>query len=205
MDNMNMNNMNMNNMNNMNCMNNAMNNMNQMMGWNYNMNQFNQFMQMVNSNPVFLMMFNQMMQMQNCPQCVPNMMMNSQFMPNNNQNMMNTQFINGGSPNMQFPQNNMNNMQIQQNRDPFKINLNFKDTTETKRAIIIAEPNEPMTSVINKYINKTGDISATNLYIFNGKRIVQSLTVSELGITDGSEIYVSDIKNLEGGIKNKYY
>ena len=197
----NMNNMNMNNMN----MNIAMNNMNQMMGWNYNMNQFNQFMQMVNSNPVFLMMFNQMMRMQNCPQGVPNMMMNSQFMPNNNQNMMNTQFINGGFPNMQFPQNNMNNMQFQQNNDPYKVNLTFRDTTETKRAVIIADPNEPMSSVINKYINKTGDTNMKNIYIFNGKKVVQSLTASELGITDGSEIYVSDIGTLEGGIKNKYY
>ena len=40
-------------------------NMNQMMGWNFNMNQFNQFMQMVNSNPTFLMLYNQMMQMPN--------------------------------------------------------------------------------------------------------------------------------------------
>ena len=197
----NMNNMNMNNMN----MNIAMNNMNQMMGWNYNMNQFNQFMQMLSSNPALLMQFNQMMQMQNCPQCVPNMMMNNQFMPNNNQNMMNIQFINGVSPNMQFPQNNMNNMQFQQNRDPYKINLTFRDTIGTKKIIVVAEPNEPMSSVINKYINKTGDMNASNLYIFNGKRVVQSLTVSELGITDGVEIFVSNIGTVEGAIKNKYY
>ena len=183
-------------MNNMNL--NAMMNMNQMMGWNYNMNQFNQFMQMVNSNPNFLMIYNQMMNQQ----CFPNnnMMMASQFIPNNNPNMVNSSFINGGSPNMQFQQNNMN-MQFQQNKDPYKINLTFRDTTDTKRVIIIAEPNEHMTSVINKYINKTGDLSETNLYLFNGKRIVQSLTVSELGMTDGSEVYVTDIGGLRGGIK----
>ena len=191
-------------MNNMNL--NAMMNMNQMMGWNYNMNQFNQFMQMVNSNPTFLMLFNQMMNQQ----CFPNnnMMMCSQFIPNNNPNMVNSSFINGGSPNMQFQQNNMNmqfqqnnanNMQFQQNNDPYKINLTFRDTTDTKRVIIIAEPNEYMTSVINKYINKTGDLNESNLYLFNGKRIVQSLTVSELGIIDGSEIYVNDI----GGLKRR--
>ena len=186
----------MNNMNNMNL--NAMMNMNQMMGWNYNMNQFSQFMQMVNSNPNFLMIYNQMMNQQ----CFPNnnMMMASQFIPNNNPNMVNSSFINGGSPNMQFQQNNMN-MQFQQNKDPYKINLTFRDTTDTKRALIIAEPNEHMTSVINKYINKTGDLSETNLYLFNGKRIVQSLTVSELGMTDGSEVYVTDIGGLRGGIK----
>lgn len=196
-------------MNNMNM--NAMMNMNQMMGWNYNMNQFNQFMQMINSNPTFLMLFNQMLQMQNTQQCFPNnnMMMGSQFIPNNYQNI-NTSFINGGSPNMQFQQNNMNmqfqqnnanNMQSQQNYDPYKVNLTFRDTIGTKRALVIAEPNEHMTSVINKYINKSGDLSSTNLYLFNGKRIVQSLTVSELGITDGSEIYVTDIGGLKGGIK----
>ena len=86
----------MNNMNNMNNMNlNAMMNMNQMMGWNYNMNQFNQFMQMVNSNPNFLMIYNQMMNQQ----CFPNnnMMMASQFIPNNNPNMVNSSFINGSN------------------------------------------------------------------------------------------------------------
>ena len=204
----------MNGMNGMNGMNNqVMMNMNQMMGWNFNINQFNQFMQMVNSNPAFLMLYNQMLRNQNMQQCCPNnnMMMNSQFIPNNNRNMMNGSFINGGCQNMPFQQNNMpfqqnnmqfqqNNMQFQQNKDPYKVNLTFMDTTGTKKVVIIAEPNEPMTSVINKYINKTNDLNSTNLYLFNGKRVVQSLTVSELGIVDGSEIYVSDIGGLKGGL-----
>ena len=187
----------MNGMNGMNGMNNqVMMNMNQMMGWNFNINQFNQFMQMVNSNPAFLMLYNQMLRNQNMQQCYPsnNMMMNSQFIPNNNLNMMNMPFQQN---NMQFQQNNM---QFQQNKDPYKVNLTFMDTTGTKKVVIIAEPNEPMTSVINKYINKTNDLNSTNLYLFNGKRVVQSLTVSELGIVDGSEIYVSDIGGLKGGL-----
>ena len=190
----------MNGMNGMNGMNNqVMMNMNQMMGWNFNINQFNQFMQMVNSNPAFLMLYNQMLRNQNMQQCCPNnnMMMNSQFIPNNNLNMMKGSFINGGFQNMPFQQNNM---QFQQNKDPYKVNLTFMDTTGTKKVVIIAEPNEPMTSVINKYINKTNDLNSTNLYLFNGKRVVQSLTVSELGIVDGSEIYVSDIGGLKGGL-----
>ena len=54
-----------------------------------------------------------------------------------------------------------------------------------------------MSSVINKYINKSNDLN-NNYYLFNGKRIVQSLTVSELGLADNSEIYVANAGNVLG-------
>ena len=178
MNNMNMNAMNMNNMNmNMNNMNQVMNNMNQMLGCNYNMNQMEQFNQMVNSNPMFVMLYNQILRnMQN---------MQTPQMQNN--------FLN--NQNNQFMQQN-NNMNFTPNMNGYQVNLNFVDTIGRK-ITIQAEPNEHMTSVINKYINKSNDLN-NNYYLFNGKRIVQSLTVSELGLTDGVEIHVANAGNILG-------
>ena len=167
---------NMNNMNNNFNMNQAMMNMNQLMGMPNNMNQA-QFMQMINSNPMMLMMWNQMVQnMQN--------MQNMQ----NIQNMQNMQGMQNMTP---------NNMNISQN-NRFQINLNFIDTNGNK-FIIHTEPDEKMSSVINKYINKSNDFN-NNYYLFNGKRIVQSLTVAELGLNDASEIHVANAGNIIGAI-----
>ena len=168
---------NMNNMNNNFNMNQAMMNMNQMTGMPINnMNQA-QFIQMINSNPMMLMMWNQMVQnMQN--------MQNMQ----NIQNMQNMQGMQNMTP---------NNMNISQN-NRFQINLNFIDTNGNK-FIIHTEPDEKMSSVINKYINKSNDFN-NNYYLFNGKRIVQSLTVAELGLNDASEIHVANAGNIIGAI-----
>ena len=67
-----------------------------------------------------------------------------------------------------------------------------------KKIIIQTEPNEKMSSVINKYINKSGDLNAGNYYIFNNKKVAQQLSVAELGITDGSEILVANTGNVIG-------
>jgi len=167
-------------------MNMAMMNMNNMVGWNFNMNQVMQFMQMINSNPQYLMIWNQILQSMQNQQIIPNNNMNNQFFQNNNQNMP-------------FVQNNMN---FQPSNDPSKINIKFTNTVLTKQCIIVAEPNEHMTSIINKYIDKTKDLNSTNLYIFNGKKVVQSLTASELGIVDGSVITVSNIRDVNGAKYN---
>ena len=144
----------MNNMNSNVNMNQAMNNMNQFTGWNFN--NMAQFVQMVNSNPVYLMMYNQMLAMQ-----------------------------------MQNPfQGNMQG-------NVYKININFM-TADGKKVMIQTEPNEKMSSVINKYINKSGDLNAGNYYIFNNKKIVQQLSVAELGMNDGAEVIVANTGNVIG-------
>ena len=165
---------NVNNMNNNFNMNQAMMNMNQMTGMPINnMNQA-QFIQMINSNPMMLMMWNQMVQ-------------NMQNMQNM-QNLQNMQGMQNMTPNsMNFSQNN-----------PFQINLKFIHTNGNK-FIIHTEPDEKMSSVINKYINKSNDFN-NNYYLFNGKRIVQSLTVAELGLNDASEIHVANAGNIIGAI-----
>ena len=149
---------NMNNMNSNVNMNQAMNNMNQFTGWNFN--NMAQFVQMVNSNPMFLMMYYQMLA-----------------------NMGNNPFANM----------NVNNTQ----GNGYRININFL-TADGKKVIIQTEPNEKMSSVINKYINKSGDLNAGNYYIFNNKKIVQQLSVAELGINDGAEVIVANTGNVIG-------
>ena len=172
----NMNNMNNNNVN----MNQAMNNMNQFTGWNFNNNQMSQFVQMVNSNPMFIFMYNQMLAN----------MRNSQLMQMQNPGLM----IQGGAMgNNQVANMNANNMQ----RNGYRININFTNA-EGKNVMIQTEPNEKMSSVINKYINKSGDLNAGNYYIFNNKKVAQQLSVAELGITDGSEILVANTGNVIG-------
>ena len=106
----------------------------------------------------------------------------------NMQNMQNMQGMQNMTP------NNMNNSQ----NNRFQINLNFIDTNG-KKVIIQTEPEEKMSSVINKYINKSNDFN-NNYYLFNGKRIVQSLTVAELGLNDASEIHVANAGNIIGAI-----
>ena len=88
--------------------------------------------------------------------------------------------------------NNMNNNQT----NAFQINICFINTMGNK-IFIQTYPEEYMSSVINKYINKSNDLNM-NYYLYNGKRIVQSLTVAELGIFDGSEIHVANAGNIIG-------
>jgi len=172
----NMNNMNNNNVN----MNLAMNNMNQFTGWNFNMNQMPQFVQMVNSNQMYLRMYYQMLAN----------MRNSQLMQMQNPGLM----IQGGAMgNNQIANTNVNNTQ----GNGYRININFTNA-EGKNVMIQTEPNEKMSSVINKYINKSGDLNAGNYYIFNNKKVAQQLSVAELGITDGSEILVANTGNVIG-------
>ena len=169
---------NMNNMNSNVNMNLAMNNMNQFTGWNFN--NMAQFVQMVNSNQMYLRMWNQMMAN----------MQNSQLMQMQNPGTM---FQGGAMGNNQFANMNVNNLQ----GNGYRININFM-TADGKKVIIQTEPNEKMSSVINKYINKSGDLNAGNYYIFNNKKIVQQLSVAELGMNDGAEVIVANTGNVIG-------
>jgi len=171
---------NMNNMNNNFNMNQAMMQMNQMTGMNNNMSQ-SQFIQMINSNPMMLMMWNQMLQN-----------MQNQNMFNNQFNQNNSQMMQQNNQNMAFNMNNFNNGQT----SPNQINIAFIDNTGRK-VVVQTTQEEYMSSVINKYINKSGD-NNINLYLFNGKRVVQSLRVAEAGLTDGVEIQVSNVGVLKG-------
>ena len=157
----------------------AMMQMNQLAGWNFNLNQMPLFLQMVNSNPMYLMMWNQILM-----------------------NMQNIQAMQMNNPNAMFPPGvNINNQPPNNNGQGniFKININFV-TADGNKVMIQTDPNELMSSVINKYINKSGDFNAGNYYIFNNKRVVQSLTVAELGVSDLAEIVVANAASVIGAV-----
>ncbi len=132
-----------------------------------------------------------------------NKMMNTNFNVNLQNQML--QFNNMINSNpmflMLYNQMMMNMMNMQkQNLSNQQVNVIFLNNALNGRVIIQIKPNEYMTEVINKYINKSGDFRATNMYLYNGKRIIQSLTAAELGIVDGSEIHVVNQNNVIGAI-----
>ena len=185
---------------------NNMNNNNMMMN-NVNMNQFNQMMnylQMMNNNNQ-----NNMMNMNNNP------MMNMMMQMMNNQNMMNMNPMNNMMNNFDMNQymlifnqlmNNFNNFMKNNNKmnnpqasNTNMMNLVFIDNSngyETKY-IIPAEPNDSLSTVIGRYITKSGD-SNVNLYIFAGVRLDESLTVRQQGLIDGSIINVVETRSIIG-------
>ena len=79
------------------------------------------------------------------------------------------------------------------------INLIFKHKTLQNRVTIQADYKETLGSVLNKYITKSGD-THLNLYINNGKKINESLTVGEAGLINYAIIDVVAIDELEGAI-----
>ena len=79
------------------------------------------------------------------------------------------------------------------------INLYFKHKTTQIKTIILTSYNESIASVVNKYITKSHDYHV-NLYINNGKKLNESLTVAESGLLDYSIIDVVAIDELEGAL-----
>ena len=168
--------------------------MNNPMMMNNNMAMNYQLMLQNMNNPNF-MNNNQMMMMMNNPNFMNNnqmmMMMNNPNFMNNNQMMMN----NMPMQNMDF--GNMNNQEGINNNANGGFNLIF--TKDMKNYIIIANFNDPLGKVIGKYIDTTKDTNV-NMYIFNGKKLNEGLTVGEAGLKDQSLINVVPTQNILGAI-----
>ena len=177
---------------------------------NQNMNMMNNNMDM--NNPYIANMFNQWISNQNLNMMNMSMNMNNpmmfnlfmqfmqymQMMNSNNQNNFNMN-------NQQFQQNqnnfNMNNQNIQQTQNNEGI-INIVFSKDLKNYIIKTKYNESFGAVMGKYISQTKD-NNVNMYIFNGKKINESLTVGEAGLMEGSVIYVVVTKNIIGALKVK--
>ena len=170
-------------MNNMN-----MNNMNDPMMMNFYM----QFMQMMNNANNNMMWMNNTMNMNNMNN--PNMNMQFMQMMNN----MNQNQSNNNMNNQQFQQNQNYQNNIQNNQG-IKGAINLQFTTDISSYNIVTNYNESLGTVIGKYISMTNDINV-NMYIFNGKKINESLTVGEAGLYDGSLIHVVPTKNIIGAV-----
>ena len=77
------------------------------------------------------------------------------------------------------------------------INLIFIQKNKNIRITIQSKYKESIASVVNKYINKSGD-SFVNLYIVNGRRLDESKTVGQSGLIDNSVIDVVSVVDIEG-------
>ena len=151
-----------------------------------------QNMQNMMNNPMFIQwMNNQNMQGMNMDM---NMMMNNQIMMNMFYQWLNSQNINP-NPN----QNNtfINNQQPQpnQNNNIGVVNLVFNK--DMRNYNIVTNYNESLGTVIGKYIDLTKDYNI-NMYISNGKKLNESLTVGEAGLMEGCLINVVPTQNILG-------
>ena len=158
---------------------------------------------MQNMNPQMMCMNPQMMCMNPQMMCMnPQMMcMNPQMMCMNPQTVMNPQMMCMNPQMMGMNPQMMNNYQQNQqsviNHDPRYKNLFFRHKITQKTVIIQAVDEESLGSVIGKYFSKSGDINI-NIYINNGKKLNESLTVAEAGLIDNSNIEVVSTNDLEG-------
>ena len=90
--------------------------------------------------------------------------------------------------------NIMNQMMMNQNDDEPQIDVYFQiKGINSKR--IKCSFDEMIISVINKYCRKTGVDKDNFRFIYNGKKLNESLTVAESGLSNNSNIYVIQIKN----------
>ena len=64
-------------------------------------------------------------------------------------------------------------------------------------------PNEKVSSLIEKYRNKTNDRDLTEKFVFNANTLDPQLFVFETGITDGSHIFIVETKGVDGAYKIK--
>ena len=63
--------------------------------------------------------------------------------------------------------------------------------------------NEKVSTLIEKYRNKTNDRDLTEKFEFNAKALDPQLFVFETGITDGSHIFIVETKGVDGAYKIK--
>ncbi len=61
--------------------------------------------------------------------------------------------------------------------------------------------NEKVSTLIEKYRNKTNDRDLTEKFVFNAKALEPQLFVFETGITDGSHIFIVETKGVNGTYK----
>jgi hypothetical protein len=86
---------------------------------------------------------------------------------------------------------------------PNSINIRFDK--HDKKYIIICDPNEKISSLIEKYRLKADDHVQKEKFLFNGKELDSNKTLSEAGLRNGSKINVCDMRDIpKGGAGFKY-
>ena len=152
---------------------------------NFQMGQMNQMSPMMNLNNTQMMntmnpMFQQqLMQQQMAQQTTQQQKM--QIM----QNILNgksNQEENFTSPNSYF--------------QPHKLSVLFRGDGITS-SMIQCLPEDKISSLIDKYRNKTGDKDETKKFLFNAKSLNPNLSVAEVGIYEGANIFVIKTKQVQ--------
>ena len=106
----------------------------------------------------------------------------------NTNNLM--QIFNQPNPVQQdFSNTQMNNGNV--------LNLIFMQRQKGIRITLQVNYKESIASIVNKYINKSGD-SNINIYIVNGRRLDESKTVAQSGLVDNSHVDVISVDDVEG-------
>ena len=77
--------------------------------------------------------------------------------------------------------------------------LIFKQTWRESTITIPFSYNEKFSDVIKRYRQKSGNYSPTDQFLFYGRTICNNLTVSEIGLSDGSTILVQLTGAFNGG------
>ena len=138
-----------------------------------------------------------------------NYLMQQQMMLQNQQSMAN--MINQANNQQQFNQNMMQQQQIMNNnpnmnnpQNPNFITILFKlqmtNETDMKPYSIQCTLNDKVSDVIQKFRTKAQDFDIKHeKFIFNAKRLCETLTVAEAGMGNNSIVYVINDKDLEGG------
>ena len=131
-------------------------------------------------------------------------------------NQINNMFNNNFNPMNQSK--NMNPLQQQQQmmmaqKEEKQKNLNnsgykrmtviFERMEERGKDIYVqCMPYEKVSSIIEQYRNKSGDLDPEDKFMFNAKALHQNLTVAEAGLVNNAKIFVVSGRRLRGGKDN---
>ena len=82
------------------------------------------------------------------------------------------------------------------NFDIRQIKVIFRQANGRFASNVYCLPDEKIANVIDKYRNRSGDFAPHRRFIFNSKDLPQELTVSEVGITNNSNIFIVNTCNI---------
>ena len=86
------------------------------------------------------------------------------------------------------------------NFDIRQIKVIFRQANGRFASNVYCLPDEKIDNVIDKYRNRSGDFAPHRRFIFNSKDLPQELTVSEVGITNNSNIFIVNTCNINQDI-----
>ena len=86
------------------------------------------------------------------------------------------------------------------NFDIRQIKVIFRQANGRFASNVYCLPDEKIANVIDKYRNRSGDFAPHRRFIFNSKDLPQELTVSEVGITNNSNIFIVNTCNINQDI-----